>query len=196
METWIPNYGSRTGQPTIGWRDQLGNGMLPIAFHTAQCKPPRSWLRRRSFDPKCPPHFGRKGIAIEVLNSFCRCYFLVSSNSDFFLPLHCFVFLVCHYLDCCWHMIRIVTVQWCIAVLLTSHCMLSEISSLHVELISKLRRDNSWNDVKLAFTYNLWHSRCMKAYFTMTTHWIEIREGALTTECMPPHRILDAFNTV
>ena len=62
-----------------------------------------------------------------------------------------------------------------------------------VELISKLRRDSSWKDVKLAFTYNLWHLRCMKAYFTMTAHWIEIRGGALTTECMPHHRILDAL---
>ena len=29
--------------------------------------------------------------------------------------------------------------------------------------------------------------------FTMTAHWIEIWGGALTTECMPPHRILGAL---
>ena len=163
--------------------------MLPTAFHTTWCKPPRSWLRREAWTPSAP-NFGRKGITIEVLNLFCRCCFLVSSNSGFFLPLHCFAFLVCHYLHCHWHMIRIVTMQWCIAVLLACNCMVSEISSLYVELISNLRRDSSWKDVKLAFTYNLWHSRCIKAYFTMTAHCIEIRGGALSTECMPRHRIL------
>ena len=191
MEPGVPVTES-TAQHTVGWRDQLGNGCcrLPSIPHGANH---RVHGLDEKLGPQVPPNFGRKGIAIEVLNSFCRCYFLVSSSSDFFLPLHCFVFLVCHYLDCCWHMIRIVTMQWCIAVLLTSHCMLSEISSLHVELISKLRRDSSWKDVKLAFTWHLWHSRCMKAYFTMTAHWIEIRKGALTTECMPPHQILDAL---
>ena len=99
-----------TAQLTVGWRDQWDNGCcrLPSILHGANH---RIHGLDEKLGPQVPPNFGRKGIAIEVLNSFCKCCFLVSSSSDFFLPLHCFVFLVCHYLDCSWHMIRIVTVQ-------------------------------------------------------------------------------------
>ena len=40
-------------------------------------------------------------------------FFLCSSR--FCLPLHCFIFLFCHYLYCCWNLICIVIVQWFIA---------------------------------------------------------------------------------
>ena len=161
--------------------------MLPTAFHTARCKPPRSWLRREAWTPSAP-NFGRKGITIEALNSFCRCCFLVSSSVVLISSFHCIVLfslsatilIVLTYDSYCYN-----AMMYCSFVHF-AHCMLSEISNLHVELISKLRRDSSWENVKLAFTCDLWHSRCMKAYFTMTAHWIEIREGALTqVVCLP-----------
>ena len=40
--------------------------------------------------------------------------------------------------------------------------------------MKKLCEDSTWKDAHPAFTYDLWHSRCMKEYFTMTAHWIEI----------------------
>ena len=72
--------------------------------------------------------------------------------------------------------------------------MLSEISNLYAEEISKLRRDSSWKDAKPAFTCDLWHSRCMKEYFTiMTAHWIEIRGGELSPQWVLRQWVLSAF---
>ena len=71
--------------------------------------------------------------------------------------------------------------------------MLLQISNLYAAGISKLRRDSSWKDVKPAFTCDLWHSRCMKEYFTMTAHWIEIRGGELSPQWVLRQRVLGAF---
>ena len=71
--------------------------------------------------------------------------------------------------------------------------MLLQISNLYAEGISKLRRDNSWKDAKPAFTCDLWHSRYMKEYFTMTGHWIEIRGGKLSPQWALRQRVLGAF---
>ena len=71
--------------------------------------------------------------------------------------------------------------------------MLLQISNLYAEGISKLRRDSNWKDAKPAFTCDLWHSRCMKEYFTMTAHWIEIRGGELSPQWVLRQRVLGAF---
>ena len=71
--------------------------------------------------------------------------------------------------------------------------MVLQISNLYAEGISKLRRDSSWKDAKPAFTCDLWHSRCMKEYFTMTAHWIEIRGGELSPQWVLRQRVLGAF---
>ena len=67
--------------------------------------------------------------------------------------------------------------------------MLLQISNLYAEGISKLRRDSSWKDAKPAFTCDLWHSRCMKEYFTMTAHWIEILVNSVTMGASPTWRL-------
>ena len=72
-------------------------------------------------------------------------------------------------------------------------CIFSQISNLYAEGVRKLRSDNSWKDAKPAFTCDLWHSRCMKEYFTMTAHWIEIREDNLGSKWVLRNRVLGAF---
>ena len=72
----------------------------------ADCLPYRTGANHRvhgldeKLGPQVPPNFGRKGIA-RGTEFVLQVLLPSSSSSDFFLPLHCFVFLVCHYLDCC-----------------------------------------------------------------------------------------------
>ena len=75
--TFVPITES-TAQRTIRRRDQLDNGCcrLPSILHGADH---RGHGLDESLDPNCPD-FGRKGIVMEVLNSFCKCCFLVSSS--------------------------------------------------------------------------------------------------------------------
>ena len=148
----------------------------------------------RSLDPKCPD-FGRKGISAEVGNLLCRCCFPVSSCVVLVSVFHCIVLfsfsplsllLLKFDLYCDSAMI------YC-RVFLLVRCMLLQIPNLYAEEISKLRRDSSWKDAKPAFTCGLWHSRCMKEYFTMTAHWIEIRGGELSPQWVLRQRVLGAF---
>ena len=115
-------------------------------------------------------------------------------SSGFFLPLHCFIFLFCPLsllllkfdLYCESAMI------YC-RVFLLVRFMLLQISNLYAEGISKLGGTSSWKDAKPAFTCDLWHSRCMEEYFTMTAHWIEIRGGELSPQWVLRQRVLGAF---
>ena len=59
--------------------------------------------------------------------------------------------------------------------------------------MKKLREDSTWKDAHPAFTCDLWHSRCMKEYFTMTAHWIEIGGSPLAPTWELRHRVLGSY---
>ena len=59
--------------------------------------------------------------------------------------------------------------------------------------MKKLREDSTWKDIHPTFTYDFWHSRCMKEYFTMTTHWIEIGGSPLAPSWELRHRVLGSY---
>ena len=59
--------------------------------------------------------------------------------------------------------------------------------------MKKLQEDSTWKDAHPAFTCYLWHSRCMKEYFTMTAHWIEIGGSPLTPTWELRHRVLGSY---
>ena len=65
--------------------------MLPTAFHTARCKPPRSWLRREAWTPSAPKlwekgyrHRGTEFVLQVLLPGFFQFWFLPS------IALFCF----------------------------------------------------------------------------------------------------------
>ena len=59
--------------------------------------------------------------------------------------------------------------------------------------MKKLSEDSSWKDAHPAFTCDLWHSRCMKEYFTMTAHWIEIGGSPLAPHWELRRQVLGAY---
>ena len=59
--------------------------------------------------------------------------------------------------------------------------------------MKKLREDSTWKDAHPAFTCDLWHSRCMKEYFTMIAHWIEIGGSPLAPNWELRHRVLGSY---
>ena len=60
--------------------------------------------------------------------------------------------------------------------------------------MNKLREDKTWKDAHPAFTCDLWHSRCMKEYFTMTAHWIHIGGSPLAPTWELRHRVLGSYS--
>ena len=50
-----------------------------------------------------------------------------------------------------------------------------------------------WKDVHPAFTFNLWHSRCMKKYCTLTAHWIGIGGTPLAPCWELQHQMLGLY---
>ena len=60
--------------------------------------------------------------------------------------------------------------------------------------MNKLREDTTWKDAQPAFTCDLWHSRCMKEYFTMTAHWIHIGGSPLAPTWELWHRMLGLYS--
>ena len=59
--------------------------------------------------------------------------------------------------------------------------------------MKKLCEDTTWKDAHPAFTCDLWHSRCMKEYFTITAHWIEIGGSPLAPSWELRHRVLGSY---
>ena len=59
--------------------------------------------------------------------------------------------------------------------------------------MKKLREGSTWKDAQPTFICDLWHSRCMKEYFTMTAHWIEIEGTPLTPSWELRHRVLGSY---
>ena len=59
--------------------------------------------------------------------------------------------------------------------------------------MKKLYEDTTWKDAHPAFTCDLWHFRCMKEYFTMTAHWIEIGGSPLAPSWELWHWVLGLY---
>ena len=107
--------------------------MLPTAFHTARCRPPRSWLRREP-GPQLPRlwekgyrHGGTEFVLQVLLPGFFQC------SSDFFLCIVLFSLsaTILIFVDI-WFVLLLCNDVFQFCWLL--HCMLSDISSLYVEL--------------------------------------------------------------
>ena len=131
--TFVPITES-AAQRSIRRRDQLDNGCcrLPSIPHGADH---RGHGLDESLDPNCPD-FGRKGIVMEVLNTFCKCCFLVSSSVVLISSFLCIVLFslsatILIFVDI-WFVLLLCNDVFQFCWLL--HCMLSEISSLYVEL--------------------------------------------------------------
>ena len=54
----------------------------------------------------------------------------------------------------------------------------------------KIRDSNKWDQVRPAFTCDLWRSRTRREYFTLTMHYIDIRRGDSGTQWLLRSRIL------
>ena len=59
--------------------------------------------------------------------------------------------------------------------------------------MKKLCEDSKLKDAHPAFTCDLWHFRCMKEYFTITAHWIEIGGTPLAPSLELHHRVLGSY---
>ena len=115
-------------------------------------------------------------------------------SSGFFLPLHCFIFLFRHYLDWCWNLICIVIVQLIYCRFLLT-CALYAFTDIQFICWGnhQIKEGQQLEGCQTFLHIDLWNSRCMKEYFTMTAHWIEIRGGELSPQWVLRQRVLGAF---
>ena len=81
--------------------------MLPTAFHTARCKPLRSWLRREAWTPSAPKlwekGYRHRGTELVLISSF-HCIVLFSLSATILIAVDIwFVLLQCNdVLQFCW----------------------------------------------------------------------------------------------
>lgn len=50
-----------------------------------------------------------------------------------------------------------------------------QITELYKESVASIRDSNKWDQVRPAFTCDLWRSRTRREYFTLTMHYIDVR---------------------
>lgn len=71
--------------------------------------------------------------------------------------------------------------------------LVPQIKELYEESVIKIRNSNKWNEVRPAFTCDLWRSRTRKEYFTLTMHWIDVSGARGATQWTLRNRILGSI---
>ena len=69
-------------------------------------------------------------------------------------------------------------------------CVNRQITDLYNESVERIRDSNKWDQVRPAFTCDLWRSRTRREYFTLTMHYIDVQRGDSGTQWLLRRRIL------
>ena len=70
------------------------------------------------------------------------------------------------------------------------YCADRQITELYNESVTSIRDSNKWDEVRPAFTCDLWRSRTRREYFTLTMHYIDVKRDDSGTRWHLRTRIL------